>query len=850
MTGRNEPGGASGADEPGGAGEPVGGPGGASGADEPGGAGEPVGGPGGTSGADAPGRTERPLAPETRNSVSGGHIEGPVAQVGVVQGSITFNYHAAAGGTEPAADRRPDQVPRPPRGFVDRHEPLAVLDEVFAYAPGEDAPGHCPIGVFSGLPGIGKTAAASQWAHRNQRLFPGGQLFVDFAALRADSGRESGRSGGGGAVGAVGAVGGAGGDVSEALAGCLRALGVQDAYLPASFVERAALYRELSGKRGRLLVVLDDVTSPAQVTALVPQGDGSALLATSTWQLGELVLDGASLLPLDVLDADSALELLTALCGPRRIADDPAAAARLVDLCGGLPLAVRLCAARLLTRRNLTLARLADELSDEQSRLDRIAVSGAPARTPTSAREERTVSAALDLVYRDLPDSAARLYRALGRLPQLSFDTAVAAAAAGSWPLPETAEALGALEDASLLSALEDQRYTLHGLVRLHARRMSDAEDPPGAVREAVGRVAGHYLRLVVRADLAVRADRLRITDPAEVLGGASAPAPARDGDGAAAAGGPTRERTPDSGSLAAADPFAGSDDPGRDALAWLEAERGNILAVLRTAAGLGFDRVVWQTAESFTVLFLHHRHLAEWRESLELGIAAAERDRAAGGGGAGAAEARLRSLLSRPLLDLGQDERAREHLAVAERLAVESGHVVLQASVQEFAGRYWDRHDPARAIDAYRASLALNAEAREARGEALARYFLGCAQHAAGDPRTALATLGRARDELLALPDKPDRRMAARALADTGRARAALGDLAGATADLTEAAEVLRQEQAFHYEARIMEDLAGLAERSGDPERARQCLRRALAVYEEGGSPRAATVLERLTRG
>ncbi|MFG2113330.1 NB-ARC domain-containing protein [Streptomyces sp. NPDC048718] len=835
-----------GRDEPGGARRP----------DESGGAGEPVGGPGGTSGADEPGRTERPLAPETRNSVSGGHIEGPVAQVGVVQGSITFNYHAAAGGAEPEGDRRPDQVPRPPRGFVDRHEPLAVLDEVFAYA-GEDAPGHCPIGVFSGLPGIGKTAAASQWAHRNQRLFPGGQLFVDFAALRDDAGRERGRGGGGGA-GFFGGGGGSGGDVSEALAGCLRALGVQDAYLPASFAERAALYRELSGKRGRLLVVLDDVTSPAQVTALVPQGDGSALLATSTWQLGELILDGASLLPLDVLDPDSALELLTALCGPRRIADDPAAAARLVDLCGGLPLAVRLCAARLLTRRNLTLARLADELSDEQSRLDRIAVSGAPARTPASAREERTVSAALDLVYRDLPALAARLYRALGRLPQLSFDTAVAAAAAGSWPLPETAEALGALEDASLLSVLEDQRYTLHGLVRLHARRMSDAEDPPGAVREAVGRVAGHYLRLVVRADLAVRADRLRITDPAEVLAAESAPAPApaQGGDGADPAGGPTRERAPEAESLAAAepfadaDPFAGSDDPGRDALAWLEAERGNILAVLRTAAGLGFDRVVWQTAESFTVLFLHHRHLAEWRESLELGIAAARRDRAAGGEWAGAAEARLRSLLSRPLLDLGQDERAREHLAVAERLAVESGHVALQASVQEFAGRYWDRHDPARAIDAYRASLALNAEAREARGEALARYFLGCAQHAAGDPRTALATLGRARDELLALPDKPDRRMAARALADTGRARAALGDLAGATADLTEAAEVLRQEQAFHYEARIMEDLAGLAERSGDPERARGCLRRALAVYEEGGSPRAATVLERLARG
>ncbi|MEU3073939.1 NB-ARC domain-containing protein [Streptomyces laurentii] len=753
---------------------------------------------------------ERLPAAETRNDLSG-RVEGPVAQVGVVQGSITFNYHAAAQGAEPARDRHPDQVPRPPRGFVDRHAPLAALDEAFAVGTAGSGPGHCPIGVFSGLPGIGKTAAATQWAHRNRRLFPGGRLFVDFTALRP----------GGSGAGAVG------GDVSEALAVCLRALGVHETYLPTGFAERAALYRELSGRRGRMLVVLDDVTRPAQVTALVPQGDGSALLATSTWQLGELVLDGASLLPLDVLDADSALELLAALCGPRRIADEPAAAARLVELCGGLPLALRLCAARLVTRRHLTLARLADELSDEQSRLARIAVSGAPAPTPGSpapapapAREERTVSAALDLVYRDLSDLAARLYRALGRLPALSFDTAVAAAA-GDWPVETAAEALGELEDAGLLTVLEDRRSTLHGLVRLHARERSVAQDPPGAVRETAGRVAGHYLRLTVRADLAVRADRLRITDPAEVLGAD------RDGHGPEGPYG--------------AGPFAGADDPGRDALRWLEAERGNILAVLRTAAELGFDRPVWQTAEAFTVLFLHHRHLADWRESLELGIAAAGRD------GAGAAEARLRSLLSRPLMDLGQDEPARAHLAVAERLAMESGHVVLQASVQEFAGRYWDRHDPARAIDAYRASLALNAEAGEPRGEALARYFLGCAQHAAGDSRTALTTLGRARDALLALDD---RRMAARALADTGRVRAALGDPAGAVADLTEAAEVLRRGEAFHYEARIMEDLAGLAEQVGDSARARDCLRRALAVYEEGGSPRAAAVLERLATG
>lgn len=722
------------------------------------------------------GESDDHAKPGMLNSLPG-NVEGQVAQVGIANGPITFNYHATPA-SEPVGHRRPNQVPRPPRIFVNRRKTLAVLDGLLG---GEDVPG-CPIGVFSGLPGIGKSAVVSQWAHSNHQRFPDGQIFVDFTKLRSR----------------------AGGDVSEGLATCLRALGVHEEYLPAGFAERTALYRDLSAER-RVLVVLDDVTRPAQVTALLPQGLGSAVLATSTWQLGELVLDGAALLPLDVLDAASAIELLSALCGPKRIADEPDAIARLVELCGGLPIAVRICAARLLTQKHLTIRMLVDELSDEQSRLSRLSVS--------SAHEERTVSAALELAYRDLPTGAANMYRVLGHLPGLSFDTAVAATAAGL-DLAEAHEALRVLEAASLLSVLEDRRYALHGLVRLHAQKTSEAQDPPGTARATVSRVTGHYLVLAVLADLAVRAKRLRITKTEEVTGTAT------------------------SGRAVLADPFADSGEPGLDAISWLEAERANILAVLRAASRLGFDRPVWQLAEAFTVLFFHHRHLADWRESLELGVAAAERD------GNAPAEARLRSLLSRPLLDLGQDEQAKEHLDTAERLAVESGDLDLQASVQEFLGRYWDRHDPDRAVDAYRTSLALNIEVGEERGEALARYFLGCAQSASGDHATALTALSEARTNFLALAD---RRMAARALADVGRTRARLGDAAGAVADLSKSADELREAKAFHYEAQAMEDLADLLD---EPEEARAYLRRALAVYEKGGSPRAAVVLARLTAG
>ncbi|MFD4533461.1 NB-ARC domain-containing protein [Kitasatospora sp. NPDC058397] len=719
------------------------------------------------------------MPPHVVNSLPG-TVHGQLAQVGSVHGGITFNYHSAPSPGPGTARQRPDQVPRPPRRFVNREWALAELDR--ALAGGEDAQG-CPIGVFSGLPGIGKTAAARQWAHRHQERFPGGQFYVDFGALG----------------------GGASGDVSEALAMCLRGLGVYDPYLPTRLADRAALYRTLSADR-RMLVVLDDVSHPAQVTALLPQGASSAVLATSTWRLGELALDGAALLQLDVLDQESSLELLAALCGERRVETEPEAAAELVGLCGGLPMAVRLCAARLVTHRRLTIGSLVGELADEQDRFRRIAES--------SGHEERTMAAALELVYRGLPTTGAGVYRILGCLPNRAFDTALVALASG-YSREAAQEALDTLEAASLLTGTEDGRYVMHGLVRLHARDMARRLDPPGTEREVVRRVSGHYRALAVLADLAVRADRLRITEPAEVLGTSGSGA---DADGAG--------------------PFGTTGSPRQDALDWLEAERGDILAVIRAAGTFGFDRQVWQLAEVFTVLFLHHRHLADWRESLELGAAAAARD------GQPAAEARLRSLLSRPLLDLGRDDEAWTQLEAADQLAVESGHLVLQASVQEFLGRYWDRHDPARAIDAYRASLALNLQAEEGRGAALARYFLGCAQSVGGDHAAALAGLALAREDLLA---RGDARMAARALADLGRTRARLGDRAGAVADLRQAVIGLREEEASHYEARALEDLADLLD---DPAEVRDCLRRALAVYEEGGSPRAAEVLSRLARG
>lgn len=713
-----------------------------------------------------PGRPEEPYG---RNEMSG-NVHGPSIQAQQIHGGITFNVPMAAPCSHGAEDT-PDQIPPLTVRCVNRVSELASLDRDLGCVR-EGSP-RVGFGVLSGIPGIGKTTLACSWSDRVRDQFPDGQLFVDYAALRGQTG----------------------GDVSAALAMCLQALGVRDDYLPRSLAERASLFRTRTAGR-RVLVVLDDVGRPAQVTPLVPKGPGSMLLVTSNSRLGELALDGARLLSLEPLDLAGGLGLLADRCGEEAVAAEREAAERIVGFCAGLPKALQLAAARLLTNRRLTMGSLAEELADEAQRLRGL-----------SLRGEHSVSAVLELSYRALPPDAARLYRVLGWLPGRTFDAGTAAIAADLDA--STAESsLGALEESSLVEVVKDGRFRLHDLVRLHARERAAMEEPAELQGVVVERVATRYLALTAFADRAVREDRLRVAELTEFLTGVS-------------------------------NPFAAEGGP--DPVAWLDAERTDILAVLREASRWGLWKHVWQLAESFTVLFLHRRYLGDWKESLELGATAAAEVMVP------AAEARLRSLLSRPLMDLGEHDRARGELEKAVACAEVADHPALIGSVQEFFGRYWDRHDPARAMAAYRRSVECNIQAGEWRGVAIATYFLGCAQDAAGHHRKALDTLGRAHRDLTA---RHDARMAARALAAIGTVHEHLGDPEAAVRALSDAAQVLRAEKASHYEAVALVRLADIIERTHDSRASvREYLARALQIYESGGSPVAERLRERLDR-
>lgn len=713
------------------------------------------------------------------------------------------HYHQAPPAPPPA--RVPRQVPAGTASFENRTAELAELDDWLTPGgpggPGDpESVGSPRIALLSGLPGVGKRATVRRWVERARDRFPGGQLYVDFARLRRE-----------------GAVGG---DVSEGLRHCLRSIGVAEEYLSGDLAELTAHYRSHSADR-RIVVVLDEVSQPAQVRALIPNAPGSVVLATSRDRLGELMWDGARLMPMEPLSTDSGRRLLARLCGEDRVRAEPEAAARLVEWCGGLPVALYVIAARLAVHRRLTLSALAGELADENRRLAGLSPgAGSPGMgspgiggPDSNIGEEHTVSAVFTVAYRDLPQDAARLYRLLGAAPGRSFDTG-GAAAVGGLSASATAPLLGALERASLLDVGEDGRYRFHDLVRLHARDLADADERAAALVRAME----YHLTGAAFADRAIMGRRLRIADHEERM----------------------RQADPD--------PFGQAQGGGKQAaLAWLEAERADALAVLRAAAAHGgMDRQTWQLAEALTALYLHHRHLAEWIESGELGAEAAARD------GHPAAEARLRALLSRPLMDLGEFERAGRELETAVQRADEAAAAapqdrrltLLRGSVREFSGRYWDRSDPARAADAYDSARALSAEAGDERGVAIALYFMGCSQSATGLQEDGLATLRDGYERLRALGDA---RMTARAQAAIGTAYEALGRTAEAVRALTEAARALRAEGATHYEAQALETLADIAERTGDAEALRRQLSRAVEIHEAGGSPRAPELRARL---
>jgi DNA-binding SARP family transcriptional activator len=363
----------------------------------------------------------------------------------------------------PALAPCPAQLPPEPSGFAGR---AAELGWLHALLPGpqpalDGAPQASPVVLITGTAGVGKTTLAVRFARQAGPLFPDGQLYVNLRGFDPA---------------------GAPMPPGTALHWFLNALGVPAEHVPSAVEAQSALLRTLLRAR-RMLLLLDNAHDADQVRPLLPGSSGCMVLVTSRSQLTGLVVDGARALPLDVLGAQEAAELIAGRLGAERATGESAAVADLVARCAGLPLALSVTCARAAARPGMSIAALAEELADARGRLDAL-------RTGEVATDLRAVfswSAA------KLSDQAGRMFRLLGvhHGPDIS---AAAAASLAAVTLAEARVSLAELTRASLLTETAAGRFGCHDLLRAYAAELAAATLSGAAADQARRRVLDHYL--------------------------------------------------------------------------------------------------------------------------------------------------------------------------------------------------------------------------------------------------------------------------------------------------------------------------------------------------------------------
>ncbi|WP_413752970.1 tetratricopeptide repeat protein [Streptomyces sp. R-74717] len=356
---------------------------------------------------------------------------------------------------EPApvpAPVRPAQLPATVPDFTGRASFVRELGDRLATAEGS----VMAVSALAGIGGVGKTTLAVHVAHQARQHFPDGQLYVDLQGAGARAAEPE-----------------------TVLGAFLRALGTADSAIPDSLDERAALYRStLDGRR--ILVLLDNAHDAAQIRPLLPGTAGCAALVTSRVRMVDLA--GAHLVDLDVMSPAEALQLFTRIVGEERINTEREAALDVVAACGFLPLAIRIAASRLASRRIWTVSVLAAKLADERRRLDELQAG------------DLAVKATFELGYGQLEPAQARAFRLLGLAdgPDVSL---AAAAALLNLEAHAAEDLLEALVDTSLLESAAPGRYRYHDLVRLYARSCAERDEQPPQERAlALSRLLDFYL--------------------------------------------------------------------------------------------------------------------------------------------------------------------------------------------------------------------------------------------------------------------------------------------------------------------------------------------------------------------
>lgn len=431
----------------------------------------------------------------------------------------------------------PNEVPQPPAQLVGRS---AELGKVTGWLRGPHA-----IVVVSGPPGVGKTAVATQAADSVREDYPDGALFVDLRGFAADQPLHHT-------------------DVAPRL---LRSLRMPPDQIPVDPEELTTTYRSWLADK-RVLIVLDNAASAEQIRPLLPDTLGCGVLVTSRNRLrGLLALESARSLPLDVLGTDDAAALLAEQLDRAANTPEPQAIADLADVCGGLPLALRLAAANLAIRPY-------DPISDYVAELR----SGERLRRLDSG-DRSIATAAFDISYAALTPPTQRLFRLLGLIPGPDFTIDAAAAISAEH---DVRSMLDELLTASLIYQHAPRRYRMHDLIREYAEsRCHDGSEREKARRQ----LFDWYVAMTDAALATFRQGKYQLPRTT-----------------------PTIER-PDL------------------TIDWVAEEYANLAAAAESAVRSGPVDAAWHLADALRPYFMATRRFAEWTALLDHVQPAAERE-------------------------------------------------------------------------------------------------------------------------------------------------------------------------------------------------------------------------------
>ncbi|MEU4836118.1 tetratricopeptide repeat protein [Streptosporangium sp. NPDC023615] len=675
--------------------------------------------------------------------------------------AVTSEDERTAAHTTADSAAPPDGPPPAPEGAGVCQLPRAIGDftsrddEIERLVRGavKDTDSAVVIEAIDGMAGVGKTALAVHVAHRLADLFPDGQLFLDL------HGHTPGRR-------PVPPL--------EALRTLLRATGTAREKIPDDIEEAAALWRSAAAGR-RMLVVLDNAATAGQVRPLLLGRPGSHIVITSRRRLADL--DDVTVLSLDVLSRAEAVALFVRIVGAERAHAERQAIDEVADLCGRLPLALRIAAARLLHRPAWTVRDLAVRLGDQRRRLRELRAG------------DHDVAAAFTVSYEQLTAVQQRMFRLLGLVPGDDFDAHAAAALTGS-SLTEAESTLEELLDAHLLQQHTADRYGFHDLLRDYAQQTCRATESEGERNAAADRLRAYYL---TAATLAVRTlgqggSHQPFSEPSS-----SAEPPAIT----------TRDR----------------------AAAWLDAERGNLVAAALTVHD------TWAVDMSMT-LWQYLYHHAHYSEALTLHGHASDIARRLGD-----QNARIQMLINLGIMfwRKGQYEQALRHHRQALDLASQAGDRVMQSRALINLGVTCAvTGDYERSNGYLERSLALSRETGNRQREGRSLLNLGINHERTGRYRLAL----RYQEQALACGrDIGDQVTESRALGSLGYTYGRLGSYELAVSHSLLALAVARRIGDRDWEVDVLNNLGVAYTGLRRYQEALPCYQQSLALSRETGS-------------